>query len=83
MSVYGRAPSSPEGRYFRSNNWCWSPILDAIANAEVLPEEMVREMAYNEGAGPDAEDAAKLADAIEARLSRTSCPRRQAPRCRE
>lgn len=65
MDVYGRAPKSGKGEYFRSNIWGWPTILDAIAGTKVLPEDLVEQMAYNAGAGPDAEQSIALADALD------------------
>lgn len=66
MDVYGKNPTSEAGDYFRANIWSWSPILERIAATGVLPEQMVAEMGYNSGAGPDAVLAGVLADALEA-----------------
>lgn len=67
MDVYGRAPTSDEGEYFRSSIWSWPSIIEAIASVGVLPDEMVSAMCYNDGAGPDAAQAIALADALEAK----------------
>lgn len=69
MDVYGRAPKSEKGEYFRSNIWGWPTILDAIADTGVLPEDMVEHMAYNDGAGPNDEQAIALADALDKKLA--------------
>lgn len=69
MDVYGRAPKSEKGGYFRSSIWTWPTILDAIADTGVLPDDLVESMAYNSGAGPDAEQAIALADALDRKLS--------------
>lgn len=66
MDVYGMDPTSEAGTYFRANVWSWSAILERIAATGVLPDEMVAEMGYNSGAGPDATLAGVLADALEA-----------------
>lgn len=72
MDVYGRKPTTPKGEYFRSNIWGWPTILDAIADTGVLPEEMVEQMAFNMGAGPDAEQSIALADALDEKLASLS-----------
>ena len=66
MDVYGVNPTSEAGAYFRASVWSWSPILERIAATGVLPDEMMAEMGYNSGAGPDAVLAGVLADALEA-----------------
>lgn len=69
MDVYGRNPKSEKGSYFRSNIWGWPGILDAIAETGVLPKDMVEDMAYNTGAGPDEAQSIALADALDAKLA--------------
>jgi hypothetical protein len=66
MDVYGKNPTSEAGTYFRASVWSWYPILDLIKSTGVLPAEMVEQMGYNDGAGPDAVLAGVLADALEA-----------------
>lgn len=65
MDVYGRKPRSPEGEYFRANIWSWRPIHEMIEKTNVLPQEMVEDMSYNDGAGPDNKQALLLAAALE------------------
>lgn len=69
MDVYGRAPKSEKGEYFRSSIWTWPTILDAIADTGVLPEDLVMEMAFNSGAGPSEAQAIALADALDKKLA--------------
>lgn len=69
MDVFGREPVSEKGKYFRSNIWGWPTILNAIAATEVLPKEMIVDMSYNQGAGPDADLSIKLADALDEALN--------------
>jgi hypothetical protein len=54
MDVYGRQPTSEAGKYFRANVWSWRPIHLLIIElcADLLDEETLRLMAYNDGAGP-------------------------------
>jgi hypothetical protein len=54
MDVYGRNPDAEEGKYFRSNIWSWRPIhaLVEVLCADLLDEEMIRQLGYNDGAGP-------------------------------
>lgn len=65
MDVYGRNPKSKDGEYFRANVWSWRPIHELIEKANVLPQKMLEDMAFNDGAGPDDEQALLLAAAIE------------------
>jgi hypothetical protein len=65
MDVYGRAPKSDAGEYFRANVWSWRPIHELIEKTRVLPPEMVYEMSFNDGAGPNNTQALLLADALE------------------
>ena len=65
MDVYGRAPMSEEGRYFRANIWSWPPILDMMEKTGVLPPWMIEGMRWNDGAGPNDNQAEILADELE------------------
>lgn len=65
MDVYGRKPTADAGEYFRANIWSWRPIHELIEKANVLPQKMVEDMAFNDGAGPDAEQALLLAYQLE------------------
>jgi hypothetical protein len=65
MDVYGKAPTADAGEYFRANVWSWRPIHELIEKANVLPQEMVEEMEYNDGAGPDKQGALLLAASLE------------------
>jgi hypothetical protein len=69
MDIFGNLPSTERGRYFRANIWTWPSILDLIAETGVLPADLVEAMNYNDGAGCDEEQCARLADALEAKLS--------------
>lgn len=65
MDVYGKAPTSEVGTYWRSNIFGWPSILDAITATGVLDPEVCTAMSFNDGAGPNAEDAIRLADALD------------------
>lgn len=58
MDVYGRNPSDPAGEYFRANLWSWRPIHDLCFElcSDVLDEETLTAMAWNNGAGPADQD---------------------------
>ena len=65
MDVYGKAPTADAGEYFRANIWSWRPIHELIEKANVLPQKMVEEMGFNDGAGPDKQGALLLAASLE------------------
>ena len=54
MDVVGRNPSAEAGEYFRANLWSWRPIHNLIVQlcSDLLGEEMLIGMGYNDGAGP-------------------------------
>ena len=54
MDVWGRNPSSPEGKYFRANIWSWRPIhaLCFELGSDLLDDETLARLAVNVGAGP-------------------------------
>ena len=60
MDVFGRS-----GNYFRANIWTWPAIMSLVAQTEMLPQDLVHEMQFNNGVGPNARQAKKLADALE------------------
>lgn len=68
MDVFGVAPKSEAGKYFRANIWSWRPIHELIEKANVLPPEMVEGMAFNDGVGPNEEQALLLAAQLETML---------------
>lgn len=61
MDVWGLKPSSPAGRYFRANIWSWRPIheLNAKLCGDLLDEETLQKMTFNDGAGPTDPDVCK------------------------
>jgi len=58
MDVYGRNPSSEEGEYFRANIWSWRPIHMLIVElcSDLLNEEMLHSLGFNDGAGPESQE---------------------------
>lgn len=68
MDVYGRAPSSPAGEYFRANVWSWRPIHALMIElcSDLLDEEALKKMAINDGAGPqDQKTCTEMANRFE------------------
>jgi hypothetical protein len=68
MDVYGRNPSAPAGRYFRASVWSWRPIHALVIRLcpDLLDEETLAKMGYNNGAGPaDQRTCTKMANRFE------------------
>ena len=61
MDVYGRAPKSPKGEYFRNNVWWWHPLWGMVESLYPALVENVTGGHYNEGDGLDEEGASALA----------------------
>jgi len=55
MDVFGRNPDSKVGEYFRANVWSWHPIHTLCIElcSDILDEQMLESMAFNDGAGPE------------------------------
>ena len=77
MDVIGSNPTTEKGSYFRANVWSWRPIhaLIAIADARnggrLVPEETMRLMCSNDGAGLKSHKTCNaLADALERLLEK-------------
>lgn len=69
MDVYGKAPTSEEGRYFRNNVWWWRPLAEYIVEKHPAIASGCTRWQSNDGDGLNAEDAVTLADALSADLS--------------
>jgi len=81
MDVFGKNPSSEQGKYFRNNVWWWRPLADYCV--EIAPEicSACKYWQSNDGAGLDAAGARALADTLqrEVNANRTDAyARRQA-----
>ena len=50
-----RAWEAKSGAYFRANVWSWRPIHDLMQQlcGDFLDEEMLHQMSFNDGAGPE------------------------------
>jgi hypothetical protein len=69
MDVFGKAPTSETGEYFRNNVWWWRPLADIC---QALAPEICAKCTYwqsNDGDGLNGDDAAALAAVLEARLA--------------
>jgi len=66
MDVYGKAPTAPEGEYFRRNALNWGLLVDCVTT--LCPEEAAacKGWNYNSGDGLNADGAAALAAKLEA-----------------
>jgi hypothetical protein len=68
MDVSGRNADSKAGEYFRANIWSWRPIHALIVElcSDLLDEELLTAMCYNDGAGPsDQETCTAMANRFE------------------
>ena len=68
MDVYGMSPANEKGRYFRSNAYAWSTLVDCIHH--FAPEIAIRCKGwnYNDGNGLGASDSVVLADKLQAAI---------------
>ena len=69
MDVYGKNPSSEEGKYFRANVWGWRPLADYV---QALAPDICSACEYwqsNDGDGLDAEASLALAEVLDAEIS--------------
>ncbi|MCC0007728.1 MAG: hypothetical protein H6876_06340 [Hyphomicrobiaceae bacterium] len=69
MDVFGKAPTSKEGEYFRNNVWWWRPLADICV---ALAPEICAECEHwqsNDGDGLKESSAMALAAVLDARLA--------------
>ena len=69
MDVYGNAPTTKEGEYFRRNIWGWHPLAVVVQTLAPAITRPCVNWHSNDGDGLDAEGATKLADALEAAIA--------------
>lgn len=65
MDVFGKAPTSEQGKYFRNNIWWWHPLwryCEEIA-PDLIPDDNLGH--FNDGWGLDQVDALALAQRLE------------------
>jgi hypothetical protein len=70
MDVYGIAPTSPEGEYFRRNVWGWHPLAQLCHQ---MAPDITAKCEYwhsNDGEGLDAGAAADLAAVLQQHLTK-------------
>lgn len=68
MDIYGKAPRSDAGKYFRNNVWWWHPLAFMIE--ELCPTEAApcKSWHTNDGEGLNDEQAKALADKLDSLL---------------
>lgn len=64
MDIFGKAPVSSEGEYFRNSVWWWHPLAEYITHSHPDLAAACTLWHTNDGDGLDAEGAAALADAL-------------------
>lgn len=69
MDVFGQAPNSEVGKYFRNNVWWWRPLADLCQALAPQICEACEHWHSNDGDGLDAHGAAALAAVLDARLA--------------
>jgi tRNA(Phe) wybutosine-synthesizing methylase Tyw3 len=81
FDLYGRAPTSDAGKYFRNNIWWWRPLKVVIhlTCEDILTDEDLRELGFNDG---HVYSAAK-AEAIASRLSAIAADEKQLAECKK
>lgn len=60
MDVYGQAPKTETGKYFRNNVWWWRPLWEYCENVAPQIAGEVQNAQYNDGDGLDEDNAAAL-----------------------
>lgn len=66
FDIYGQAPTSDAGKYFRNNVWWWRPMhaLIMLTCGDILTFEEMRELAFNDGYAYSAEKAEAIASRL-------------------
>jgi hypothetical protein len=73
FDIYGRAPTSEEGKYFCRNNMGWAPIAEYILTVAPDIAAKCKYWDTNDGDGLDAEHAVALADRLDAEIQSGRC----------
>lgn len=68
MDVYGKAPTTDRGTYFRANVWYWHPLATILQDRYPSITEHCTYWHSNDGDGLDETHALALADALRADL---------------
>lgn len=69
MDVYGVAPKSEVGEYFRNNVWFWRPLWDFVSESCDLDEDVQRSGHFNDGLQIDELTARRIAKTLFALLN--------------
>ena len=69
MDVYGKAPTSVAGEYFRNNVWWWRPLADFVTTEHADLTSACHYWHSNDGDGLDGAASAALGLALEADLA--------------
>lgn len=69
MDVYGQAPRSEAGKYFRRGMWSWPPLATWITTRWPELTSACQYWFSNDGDGLNDEQSVALADAIDAHLA--------------
>jgi len=67
--IYGKKPTAPEGKYYRSNIWYWPPMVAMCRRLAPRESKGCKGWELNEGHGLNAADALRLADLLAALLA--------------
>ena len=80
MDVYGLAPRSEVGEYFRNNIWGWPPLWGYVieVTGELLTAEQKERGYNNSGVEVNNEQAVAIADELERRIASGEVSRRAA-----
>lgn len=69
MDVYGKAPISETGKYFRANIWSWRPLAEYVELVAPVIASFCEYWDSNDGDGLDAAHSIRLAKLLEAELA--------------
>jgi hypothetical protein len=63
--LFGRNPKSDKGEYFRASIWTWPSIHMLIADTDVLEDQELEAIMYNDGYEITKVKARRIADGVE------------------
>jgi hypothetical protein len=81
FDLYGQVPTNDAGKYFRNNIWWWLPlqVVISLTCPDILTDEEMRELGYNNGYLFSAEKA----EAIASRLSEIANDEKRLAECKQ
>ena len=65
FDLYGNSPRHPDGEYFRASIWSWPSVHMLIAQTQVLDDEALLSISFNDGYLISNSEAVRIADGIE------------------